>query len=104
MYLSKNDFKWGSRCLSCTTNGWIVLMMNGQLQAVYHLDTLNHDLDITMKMTIEDGLDTVVTSENQPPSKAIRKCVAFQYGLVLVVGDSNIYYFQKVLNDNKQPR
>ncbi|VVC30821.1 WD40/YVTN repeat-like-containing domain,WD40-repeat-containing domain [Cinara cedri] len=93
----------GDRCLSGTSNGWVVLMKNGQLQAVYCLDDLNWELDVTVKMTIDESLGTIVISKNKPPPDAIRICVAFQSGFVLVVGNSTIYYFQK-LDEDDRPR
>lgn len=74
----------------------MVLIKNGELQAVYSLDALNRDLDVTVKMPLEKGLVTAVDPGNPPATESIRICVAFRTGLLLVVGDSAVHYFQKL--------
>lgn len=72
----------------------MVVVKNGILQSSFHVDKL-FDMDLTIKME-KDRLNVITSSsEYGRQVEAVRICLTFQYGFVLVVGDSDVYYFRK---------
>lgn len=81
------------RCLAGTLDGRVVLFKNGVLQASYQASTIR-EMDVTAK-TDENRLSVVKLPKNAQQLQAVRICLALEFGLVLVFGDSNIYYLRK---------
>lgn len=92
MYFQSNTINT-HRCMAGTLDGRVVLFKNGLLQASYQANTIR-ELDVTVK-TEENNLSFARSSKNVQQLQAVRICLALEFGLVLVVGDSNIYYLRK---------
>lgn len=82
------------RCLAGTTDGRVILFKNGDIQAVYRVDAIT-EIDVTTIMTEIQHL-TLTTSANLSRNDVVRSCFTFEFGLVLLVGDFNIYHFRKM--------
>jgi hypothetical protein len=79
--------------LAGTTDGRVILFKNGLFQSMYYVDEV-HDIDVTIKSKSEN-LSIIILSEFEMKSKSVRSCIAFEYGLIVVAGEFNIYHFQK---------
>ncbi|XP_050063745.1 cilia- and flagella-associated protein 57-like isoform X2 [Aphis gossypii] len=84
----------GDRCLAGTIDGNVILFKNGDIQAVYRVDAIT-EIDVTTIMTEIQHL-TLTTSANISRNNVVRSCFTFEFGLVLLVGDFNIYHFRKM--------
>jgi len=83
-----------NRCLAGTTDGLVIVFTNGELQAWYRADVLR-DLDVTAMNADDERPKRVHKTGSWQSAKAVRRCVTSLYGLVLVVGDSAVHYFEK---------
>jgi len=81
--------------LAGTSDGIVVLFKNGVLQAWYQVDVLR-DLDVTVMQTEDEMPKHNDETGLSRSTKIVRKCFTSLYGLFLVVGDSVIYYFEKM--------
>ncbi|KAE9523980.1 hypothetical protein AGLY_015627 [Aphis glycines] len=84
----------GDRCLAGTIDGNVILFKNGDIQAVYRVDAIT-EIDVTTIMTEIQHL-TLTTFANISRNNVVRSCFTFEFGLVLLVGDFNIYHFRKM--------
>lgn len=76
-----------------TTDGRIMLFKNGVLLVSHYVNNM-YNIDVTLK-TSNDRLSSILQSSSQMESEAVRGCIAFTFGLAIVVGDSTIYYYEK---------
>lgn len=83
-----------NRCLAGTTDGLVIVFTNGELQARYRADVLR-DLDVTARNADDERPKHADETGSRQSAKAVRRCFTSMYGLVLVVGDSAIHYFEK---------
>lgn len=89
-----------NRCLAGTADGLVMVFANGELQAWYRADVLR-DLDVTATNADDERPKHVDETGSWQPAKAVRRCFTSLYGLVLVVGDSAIHYFEKTDEDSR---
>lgn len=73
----------------------MILFKNGVLLARYRAEVLI-DLDVTVQTSAEDERPEYIDETGGLNlTKAVRRCFTSLYGLVLVIGDSTIHYFEK---------
>lgn len=85
-----------------TVDGRVMLFKNGVLQAVYPVNSTRL-LDVTVRTANLDPstLADASPSENESHNQPIRYCIAFLVGLVFVIGDSAVYFYEKTYNGER---
>jgi len=73
-------------------DGRLVIVENGELIAVYNAKTM---LDFDPKIRIKAPLDAAPLSREENQRMDIRCCTPFKKGLIFVIGDACIYYYEK---------
>lgn len=70
-----------------------MLFKNGILLSTHYVNNL-YSLDVTFK-TSNERLSSILRTDGEMECKTVRGCIAFTFGMVVMVGDSSIYYFEK---------
>ncbi|XP_050426704.1 cilia- and flagella-associated protein 57-like [Adelges cooleyi] len=81
----------GNRILAGTSDCRLVLVDEGDLKAVFIVQTLL-DLDLTIKL--KNPADVLPLPVKYEQKTCIKCCVSFEGGLLFVVGDFEVYYFE----------
>lgn len=91
------------RCVAGTADGRVILFKSGSLQAMYQAHAIR-TLDVTINTVngvgqIMDGTPPsplqLSLLESGPRAKQVRTCFIFKLGLVLIIGDATVYFFEK---------
>lgn len=73
-------------------DGRLIIVENGELIAVYNAKRM---MDFDPKVRIKAPLDVVPLPKEGDRQMDIRCCTPFKLGLVFVIGDSCVYYYEK---------
>lgn len=73
-------------------DGRLAIVENGELIAMYNAKTM---IDFDPKIRIKAPLDVVPLSKEANRRLDIRCCIPFKMGLIFVIGDSCVYYYDK---------
>lgn len=76
-------------------DGRLIIVENGELIAVYNAKTMN---DFDPKIRIKAPLDVVPLPMDKDKRIDIRCCIPFKLGLLFVIGDSCVYYYEKTFD------
>lgn len=85
-------FKNCFRILAGTMDGRLVIVENGELIAVYNAKSMT---DFDPRIRIKAPLDVIPLTKESNQRMDIRCCIPLKLGLVFVIGDSRVYYFEK---------
>ncbi|XP_050439079.1 cilia- and flagella-associated protein 57-like [Adelges cooleyi] len=86
----------GDRILAGTQDGRVFYVENGDLRAVYAAINMDY-IDVKSKM--ENPLAVVAPPLDNHRLSDIRCCVAFSTGLMFVLGEEKMFFFQKSSDD-----